>query len=106
MAADLQPRSLTLRAALLTQLREGPLTARELSARVGIPEREVAEHLEHIERSLRKADERLQIEPPACLGCGFVFRKRERLTRPGACPSCRSTRIAAPRFAIESRSSG
>lgn len=106
MTTDLQERSQTVRAALLAQLREGAVTARELSARVGIPEREVTGHLEHIERSLRKVNERLQIEPPACLSCGFVFRKRERLTRPGSCPSCRSTHIEAPRFRVESRTSG
>lgn len=93
---------MTVRAALLVQLRGGPITALELSARVGIPERDVAGHLEHLARSLRKADERLQTEPATCLGCGFVFRKRERLTRPGACPTCRGTRIEAPRFWIDS----
>src|ERR1700712_1901042 len=33
--------------------------------------------------SLRKADE-LHTDPPTCLGCSFAFRKRQRLTRPGA----------------------
>lgn len=106
MTTDLQERSLTVRAALLAQLRGDSLTARELSARVGIPEREVTGHLKHIERSLRKVNERLHIDPPSCLSCGFVFRKRERLTRPGACPSCRSTHIESPRFRIEPRTAG
>lgn len=95
---------MTVRAALLAELRHGPITARELSARVRIPERDVAEHLEHIERSLHKArgKEPLRTEPPSCLDCGFVFRKRERLTRPGACPKCRGTHIEPPRFFIPS----
>lgn len=99
-----QARSQTVRLALLAQLRGGELgavTALELSGRVGIPERDVAEHLEHLSRSLRQSGERLRIEPAECLGCGFVFRKRDRLTRPGACPSCRGTRIESPRFWIE-----
>jgi hypothetical protein len=96
-------RSMTVRAALLAELRHGPITARELSARVRIPERDVAEHLAHIERSLHKSKEPLCTEPPSCLSCGFVFRKRERLTRPGSCPKCRGTHIEAPRFWIESR---
>mgnify|MGYP002147525003 CR=1 FL=1 len=91
---------MTVRAALLAELRHGPITARELSARVRIPERDVAEHLEHIVRSLHKdrGKESLRTEPPSCLDCGFVFRKRERLTRPGACPKCRGTHIEPPRF--------
>lgn len=102
MASIPQERSVTVRQALLEALRGGPITARELSARVGISEREVASHLEHIERSLKHGAERLGTQPPECLSCGFVFRQRERLTRPGACPKCRGTHLEAPRFWIES----
>jgi predicted ArsR family transcriptional regulator len=49
-----------VRAALRDALRAGPLTARELSARVGVPEKQVAGHLEHLGRSLKAAGERLQ----------------------------------------------
>lgn len=89
-----------MRAALRDALRAGPLTARELSARVGVPEKQVAEHLEHLGRSLKAAGERLQVEPARCLDCGFVFRKRDRLSRPSRCPVCRSEHLDAPRFAI------
>lgn len=92
----------TLRTALREALRAGPLTARELSARVRIPEKQVAGHLEHLGRSLRAAGERLHVEPARCLDCGFVFRKRDRLTRPSRCPVCRGERLDAPRFAIVS----
>lgn len=102
MAGAPRDREVTVRAALLTELRGGPVTARELSARVHIPERDVAEHLEHIDRSLHHGPESLHTDPPECLDCGFVFRKRERLTRPGACPKCRGTHIEPPRFWIES----
>ncbi len=93
----------TLRAALRDALRAGPLTAHELSARVRIPEKQVAEHLEHLGRSLRAGSERLHVEPARCLDCGFVFRKRDRLTRPSRCPVCRGERVDAPRFAILGR---
>jgi predicted Zn-ribbon and HTH transcriptional regulator len=89
-----------VRAALRDALRAGPLTARELSARVGVPEKQVAGHLEHLGRSLKAAGERLKIEPARCLDCGFVFRKRDRLSRPSRCPVCRSEHLDAPRFAI------
>lgn len=93
-------RSVTVREALLRHLREGPRTAHELSALVGIPERHVADHLAHVARSLRPTAERLRVEPARCLGCGFVFRKRDRLDRPSACPVCRGQRLGPPRFAV------
>ena len=87
------PRSATVRGALAAALREAPSTARELSARVGVREKEVAAHLEHLARSLVHGGERLEVTPPSCVECGYAFRSRERLSRPSACPRCRSTRI-------------
>jgi transcriptional regulator len=91
----------TLRETLRRVLAEGPATARDLSAAAGIREKDVAEHLAHLARSLAHRGERLAVEPAACLACGFRFAERARLTRPGACPSCRSTRIDPPVFRIE-----
>jgi hypothetical protein len=94
-------RSETLRRALLEELGRGPLTARDLAARLGLGEKEVAPHLEHLERSLRGKGERLLVVPATCLGCGYVFRDRRALKKPSRCPSCRSERIDAPQFGIE-----
>ena len=96
-------RQATVRAALRQALQAGPRTARELSGTVGVPEKQVAAHLEHLARSLKAAGERLRVEPARCLDCGFAFRKRDRLSRPSRCPVCRSERLDAPRFAIETR---
>jgi hypothetical protein len=60
-------RSETLRRAILRHLEEEPLTARELSARVHIREREVIPHLEHLERSLRRSESRLVFDAAECL---------------------------------------
>jgi predicted Zn-ribbon and HTH transcriptional regulator len=95
------PRDATIRESLREALLEGFATARDLSRRVRIPEHDVAEHLEHLARSLRHRGESLEVEPSACLDCDFVFRRRARLTRPGACPRCRSRRISLPRFAVK-----
>ncbi len=92
-----------MREELREALREGPATARELSSRVGVREREVAEHLEHLARSLASEGERLALDPAACLACGYVFRGRSRLSRPSACPRCRGTHIEPPAFRIERR---
>ena len=97
--AELPERGATLREGLRAALRQGRATARELSGRLGLRERDVACTSP---TSLRHGGERQVIEPAARLARGFVFRSRERLTRPGACPRCRSTRIDPPAFGIES----
>jgi len=79
----------TLRQSILDCLEEGPLTSRELSALVRIREKDIAPHLEHLEKSLRRSGKRLVIEPAECLQCGFRFEKRRRFTKPSACPRCR-----------------
>ena len=91
----------TVREAIRNLLRAGPATAKDLSVEVGVREKDVAEHLAHLKRSLAHRGERLVVTPAACIACGFTFRDRERLSRPGACPRCRSTRIDPPAFRIE-----
>ena len=93
-------RGTTVRGLLAEALRRAPATAHQLSREVGLREKDVADHLGHVARSLGARGERLEVEPAACIACGFVFRDRERLTRPGACPRCRSTRIDPPVFRI------
>jgi hypothetical protein len=90
----------TVRARLRRVLSEGAFTAHELSGRVGISEKDVASHLEHLARSLRGGGERLEIEPAKCLACGFVFQERTRLTTPSRCPRCRDAAIRPPRFHV------
>lgn len=96
-------RHATLRQSLGEALRAGDATARDLSRRVGIPERDVAEHVRHLERSVRRGGERVVVEPSVCLSCGFAFthRERHRYTRPGRCPECHGRRLTLPRFRIE-----
>jgi predicted Zn-ribbon and HTH transcriptional regulator len=96
-------RSETIREAIAAALREASLTARDLSEQLGVAEREIGPHLEHLARSVRARGEQLVLEPPRCLGCDFVFEERARPTKPGRCPACRATRIAPPRFSIAPR---
>jgi len=84
-------------------LEDGPLSARDISGAAGIPEKEVYPHLEHIQRSLLRERRRLIVSPAVCKKCGFVFKKRRRLTRPGKCPVCRSETLVEPLFAIRAR---
>ncbi|MGI5861043.1 MAG: transcriptional regulator [Myxococcales bacterium] len=94
-------RESTVRAALRRELERGPLTARELSSGVGIRERDVAGHLEHLSRSLEARGDKLVIQPASCLECGYLFRERKRFTTPGRCPRCGSERIEPPAFSVE-----
>jgi predicted Zn-ribbon and HTH transcriptional regulator len=100
-------RQATVRQSLREVLLAGEATARDLSRQVGIPERDVADHVQHLAESARHTGERVVVEPSVCLVCGFAFthRERHRFTRPGRCPECHGRRITLPRFRIE-RSAG
>lgn len=90
----------TIRQKIISVLEGQTLSAKEISGYVGIPEKEVYEHLEHIQRTINKRDVHLIITPSECIKCGFVFRKRDRLKKPGKCPVCRSELIQSPLFSI------
>ena len=98
-------RSATARARILEALEVGvPVTLKELSGEVGLSERDLPAHLQHLQRSLKHQGKKLFIEPASCLDCGFVFRDRDRFTRPGKCPECRGTHLEAPRVGLAERS--
>jgi predicted Zn-ribbon and HTH transcriptional regulator len=90
----------TIRQQIIERLAAETLGARELSQELHQSEKEIYAHLVHIEHSLKAEGKRLVIEPPACLGCGFVFEKRQRPHPPGHCPRCKKTRIRRPRYRI------
>ncbi len=93
---------LTTRQAIKEILQEGPTTSLDLSQRLGLPEKEVLEHLEHLARSPGPGW-RFQLAPPICKKCGFAFKKRRRLTIPSRCPLCRHEAITRPRYALAER---
>jgi predicted Zn-ribbon and HTH transcriptional regulator len=90
----------TLRQRMADLLRQQEADARELSQSLGIAEKDVYAHLEHIRRSVAAAGGELSVTPSECLACGYVFADRGRLTRPGRCPRCRATRLSRPSFRI------
>jgi predicted Zn-ribbon and HTH transcriptional regulator len=89
----------TIRHAIVALLENNELTAREISQQLGIGEREVYTHLEHIQ--LHKGDLHLAVTPAVCRKCGFIFKKRDRLKKPGRCPVCRGEFIEPPLFSIQ-----
>jgi len=91
----------TVRHELALLLSAGTFSAKELSGLIGISEKDVYDQLEHVRRSMKKGA-RVVRKPAECRKCGFLFSKRDRLSKPGRCPVCRAESIADPLFAIES----
>jgi predicted Zn-ribbon and HTH transcriptional regulator len=90
----------TIRRKILSLLSGSPLSALQISARAGIPEKEVYAHLPHVKKTVGRLGERLLVIPAECNACGFTFRKRERPDKPGRCPLCRGESISPPRFSL------
>ena len=93
-------RHATIRHEIAALITEQGRSAREISEEVRISEKEVLEHLEHIRTALHRSGGRFLMTPPVCQKCGFQFRKRERLGKPGKCPSCQGEQISPSRFSI------
>jgi len=93
----------TVRKEMMTLLSQGHHSARGLSQILRIQEKEVYDHLSHIERSVLAQKRKLIIIPSECLSCGYVFDERKRFTRPGRCPCCRGERIEDPRYEVVPR---
>ena len=91
----------TIRKQIIELLEKSEMSAREISQTIGIREKEVYEHLSHISRSVNARRKELIIIPAECLGCGFVFEKRKRFTRPSRCPHCKSEYIQNPLYRID-----
>ena len=98
------PSERTPRQRIMDVLTISPMTSRRLAEIIGITERQIEEHLQHIAKSAaRDRSIRFRVEPSECQDCGFIFRDRSRLTRPSRCPRCRSEAITAPRYSIKRR---
>ena len=87
-------RKQTIRQQMISLLVNEVCGVREISQALSIPEKDIGDHL---------ARQILKIYPAECLACGFVFKERQRFSRPGRCPRCRQTRISMPRFRILSQ---
>lgn len=90
----------TIRMRILELLGKKQLTALEISRLVGIKEKEVYQHLSHIEKSVKGKGRRLNMTPYCCISCGFKFKNRKRFYPPGRCPLCREERISEAVFEI------
>jgi len=87
----------------MLELLEGTrLTSQQLARMLGLPERQVEDHLAHVVKTIaRDRGRRFILEPSTCPDCDFVFRDRTKLTRPSRCPRCHGEGITAPRYGID-----
>jgi predicted Zn-ribbon and HTH transcriptional regulator len=90
----------TIRQEIIQRLAEQPMGARDLSQALGIREKLIYDHLDHVSRSMMAQKKKLHILPIHCLECGYIFKERRRFTPPGRCPRCKSTRLEKPRYQI------
>jgi predicted Zn-ribbon and HTH transcriptional regulator len=90
----------TIRHKIIFLLSGQSLSAKEISAKVSISEKEVYGHLEHVRKTVSKSSHHLIMTPSKCNKCGFVFKKRDRLKKPGKCPICHNESISEPLFSI------
>ena len=90
----------TLRQQMMALLADSEHSAADLAAALGIKEKEVCAHLDHISRSLSAAGRKLNMRPGSCRKCGYVFTDRRRFTRPSRCPRCKSSFLDVPLFRI------
>lgn len=91
----------TRREEMIDWLRGGPVGLRDLAKLMGMREKDAAEHLTHLQKSLKARASSLVVTPATCTKCDYSFEDRERFTRPGRCPKCKGERIEGPSFLIE-----
>lgn len=87
----------TVRHSIITLLEDQTFSAKEISSDVRVSEKDVYEHLEHIQK---KKTVSLAVSPAECKKCGYQFINRERLRKPGRCPECKRESIQEPLFSI------
>jgi predicted Zn-ribbon and HTH transcriptional regulator len=90
----------TIRRYIIALLEEYILSAKDISIYVRIPEKDVYGHLAHIKKTINKGNLHLVVQHAQCEKCRFVFKKRDRLTKPSKCPICHNSLIQAPLFSI------
>ena len=92
----------TIRQQIIDLLSEQEMNARDLSQTLSIMEKEVYSHLEHIDRTLARQENKLEVDPFECLSCGFRFDTRKKWSKPGRCPVCKKGHIRQAEYRIVS----
>ncbi|MBD3353277.1 MAG: transcriptional regulator [Candidatus Lokiarchaeota archaeon] len=60
------------------------------------------EDIRSIKKTLQSKGKKIEIIPPYCMACGFIFKMRKkRFKIPSKCPKCHEERISWPMIKIE-----
>jgi predicted Zn-ribbon and HTH transcriptional regulator len=85
---------------LITILEDNPQSLNDIAILLEMTPRDVEDDVRHLMKSLKHSEYRLRIKPAYCRKCGYKFDK-EKLHKPGKCPSCHETWIQEPLLEIE-----
>jgi len=91
----------TIRQDMMELLSGGEHNARSISQHLRLSEKEVCDHLSHINRSLVSKGKKLVVSPARCLECSYVFSDRRRFSKPARCPRCKGEHIEDPGYRVE-----
>ncbi len=80
-------------------------SVKDISLALRISEKDAYSHLAHIQLTVEKRKLKFILTPAECMKCGFIFKKRERLKKPGKCPLCHGESITLPMYSIEPKNS-
>ncbi len=83
----------TTRENMIAFLEAAPRPPKQLAALMHMGVRDTLDHLEHVYQS---TEDRFEVTPAECLGCGFTFDTRDKLGTPSRCLECRQERIKGP----------
>lgn len=85
----------TARRRLIELLSAEPRSASSLAREMGLHRSGIEDDLRHALRTAAAEGHAIEVIPARCKDCGFVF-DRDRLGKPGRCPSCRGSRLFEP----------
>lgn len=90
---------MTRRQQIIEILEQNGQSAQQLANYFQTTVKDILEDLEHIDKSIKPR--KLKITPAYCKSCNFVFRGREKISRPTKCPRCNSEWIEAQMFGVQ-----
>jgi len=91
----------SIRKQIIELLEKEECDVRMISQQLGIREKEAYDHIPHIIRTISAMGKTFTLTAAQCIVCGYQFRDRKRVSKPGRCPACKKERIESPRFKIE-----
>ena len=84
---------------LIDILLDNPMGIKEIAHLLEMPVKQVEDDIQHLHKSIKHMNYRMQIIPARCLKCDFHFHK-DKLHKPSRCPVCHGTWIEGPRIGI------